>query len=38
MNEVYKMFFPKDKPAWSTVLGALALSEMPVEIECIAIV
>ncbi|MGB5924953.1 MAG: RidA family protein [Dehalococcoidia bacterium] len=36
MNEVYRTFFPKDMPARSTVLGALALSEMLVEIECIA--
>jgi 2-iminobutanoate/2-iminopropanoate deaminase len=38
MNEVYRTFFPKDMPARSTILGALALPEMLIEMECIAIV
>ncbi len=36
MNEVYQGFFPKDKPARSTVVTGLVLPEMLVEIECIA--
>ena len=38
MNEVYWTFFPKDPPARSTILTALALPEMLLEIECIAVV
>jgi 2-iminobutanoate/2-iminopropanoate deaminase len=38
MNEVYRTFFPKGMPARSTILGALALPEMLIEMECIAIV
>jgi len=38
MNEVYRTFFPKDPPARSTILTALALPEILVEIECIALV
>jgi 2-iminobutanoate/2-iminopropanoate deaminase len=38
MNEVYRTFFPKDPPARSTILTGLALPEMLVEIECIAMV
>ncbi len=36
MNEVYQSYFPKDKPARSTVITALAFPNMLIEIECIA--
>ena len=36
MNEVYQGYFPGDKPARSTVVAALALPAMLVEVECIA--
>jgi 2-iminobutanoate/2-iminopropanoate deaminase len=38
MNEVYRTFFPKDPPARSTVVTGLALPEILVEIECMAVV
>ena len=38
MNEVYRTFFPKDPPARSTIISALALPEMLVEIECMGMV
>ncbi len=37
MNEAYAKFFPKDPPARSTVLAPLALPELLVEIEAIAV-
>jgi len=36
MNEVYQTYFPKDRPARSTVEARLVNSAMLVEIECIA--
>ena len=36
MNEVYKEFFPVDRPARSAVVTGLIRPEMLVEIECIA--
>jgi len=36
MNEVYQSYFVKDRPARSTVVAALALPSMLIEIECIA--
>ena len=36
MNEVYRSFFPKEKPARSTVVSGLVLPNMLIEIECIA--
>jgi len=36
MNEVYKKYFPKDRPARSTVVTGLVRSDMLIEIECIA--
>jgi 2-iminobutanoate/2-iminopropanoate deaminase len=38
MNEAYGKFFPKDPPARSTILAPLALPELLVEIEAIAVV
>ena len=35
MNEVYKKYFPKDRPARSTVVTGLVRSDMLIEIECI---
>ncbi|MBI2880259.1 MAG: RidA family protein [Candidatus Tectomicrobia bacterium] len=37
MNEAYAKFFPKDRPARSTVLAPLALPELLVEIEAVAV-
>ena len=37
MNEAYAKFFPKDPPARSTILAALALPELLVEIEAVAV-
>ena len=37
MNEVYKKFFPHDKPGRTTVQAALARPQMLVEIEAIAV-
>ena len=37
MNEVYKEFFPRDKPGRTTVQAALARPQMLVEIEAIAV-
>jgi 2-iminobutanoate/2-iminopropanoate deaminase len=36
MNETYKKYFLKDAPARSTVVAALVMPEMLVEIDCIA--
>ena len=36
MNEVYQSYFPKDRPARSTVVTGLVRSDMLIEIECIA--
>jgi 2-iminobutanoate/2-iminopropanoate deaminase len=36
MNEVYQSYFVKDRPARSTVVAALALPSMLIELECIA--
>ena len=36
MNEVYKEFFPVDRPARTAVVTVLIRSEMLVEMECIA--
>ena len=36
MNEVYQGYFVKDRPARSTVVAALALPSMLIELECIA--
>ena len=36
MNEVYRGYFPKDRPARSTVITGLVHSDMLIEIECIA--
>jgi 2-iminobutanoate/2-iminopropanoate deaminase len=36
MNEVYRSYFQKDKPARSTAIAGLVLPNMLVEIECIA--
>ena len=36
MNEVYKKYFPKDRPARSTVVTGLVRPDMLIEIECIA--
>jgi 2-iminobutanoate/2-iminopropanoate deaminase len=38
MNEVYRSFFPKEKPARSTVVSGLVLPNMLIEIECVAFV
>jgi 2-iminobutanoate/2-iminopropanoate deaminase len=38
MNQAYRAFFPKDPPARTTVIAGLALPEILVEIECMAIV
>lgn len=37
MNQVYSTFFPKDPPARSTLVTGLALPELLVEVECIAL-
>jgi len=37
MNEAYAKFFPKDPPARSTILAPLALPELLVEIEAVAV-
>ncbi|MFQ5913940.1 MAG: RidA family protein [Nitrospinota bacterium] len=37
MNEVYRTFFPDEKPARSTVEARLALPEMLVEVEAVAV-
>ncbi|HYB03469.1 MAG TPA: RidA family protein, partial [Nitrososphaerales archaeon] len=36
MNEVYKMFFPQNPPARSTIVTDLLFPQMLVEIEAIA--
>ena len=36
MNEVYRSYFSKDRPARSTVVTGLVRPDMLVEIECIA--
>ena len=36
MNEVYQGYFPKDRPARSTVIAGLARPNMLIEIECVA--
>ena len=36
MNEVYRGYFPKDLPARTTIVAALASPSILVEIECIA--
>ena len=36
MNEVYGQFFGNDKPARTTVEAKFAVSEMKVEIDCVA--
>jgi 2-iminobutanoate/2-iminopropanoate deaminase len=36
MNGVYKSYFPKDYPARSTIVTAMFIPNMLVEIECIA--
>jgi len=38
MNQVYHAFFPKDPPARTTIVAGLALPDILVEIECMAIV
>jgi 2-iminobutanoate/2-iminopropanoate deaminase len=38
MNQVYHAFFPKDPPARTTLIAGLALLDILVEIECMAIV
>jgi len=38
MNQVYHAFFPKDPPARTTLVAGLALPDILVEIECMAIV
>jgi len=35
MNEVYRIYFPKDPPTRSTVIVGLVQADMLVEIECI---
>jgi 2-iminobutanoate/2-iminopropanoate deaminase len=37
MNQAYRAFFPKDPPARTTLITGLALPEILVEIECMAI-
>ena len=37
MNEAYAKFFPKDPPARSTILAPLALPELLVEVEAVAV-
>jgi len=37
MNEVYKNYFPVDRPARTAVIASLINPEMLIEIECIAI-
>ena len=37
MNEIYATYFSKDYPARSTVIAGLALPQMLIEIECIAL-
>ena len=36
MNEIYQGYFPKDKPARSTVVAGLVLPNMLIEMDCIA--
>jgi len=36
MNEIYQSYFAEDRPARSTVIAALALPSMLIEIDCIA--
>ena len=36
MNEAYKAYFPKDPPARTTIIAALPLPGMLVEVQCIA--
>jgi len=36
MNEIYASYFSKDYPARSTVIAALVLPQMLIEMECIA--
>ncbi len=36
MNKVYCGYFPKDRPARSTIITGLALPKLLIEIECIA--
>ena len=36
MSETYKGYFPKDRPARSTVVSGLVNPDMLIEIECIA--
>ena len=36
MNEVYRSYFPEDKPARSTAITGLPQAELLVEIDCIA--
>lgn len=38
MNEVYRTFFSKNPPARSTIVTDLALPEILIEIECVALV
>ncbi len=36
MNEVYRGYFPKERPARSTAIAGLVRPDMLIEIECIA--
>ena len=36
MNEVYQSYFPKDRPARSTIVTRLVIPELLIEVECIA--
>jgi len=36
MNEIYKGYFTKDRPARSTVVTGLINSDMLIEVECVA--
>ena len=36
MNDVYRTYFPKEQPARSTVVTGLVMSNMLVEVDCIA--
>lgn len=36
MNAVYKSYFPKDQPARSTAVTGLVITDMVIEMDCIA--
>ena len=36
MNEVYRSYFPKDRPVRSTIITGLVRPDMLIEMECIA--